>query len=254
MNGIKEKDAFKKSLDITDDLIIHFIPYLLQDLWSLGGYPEAAVALAARNDIIKKDKRIIDLGCGKGATIIELASKFDGIYKGVDLVDDFIKEGNEVLKDKALRGSVTLLTGDMVNEIKRSERYDLMIFGYDTDILGSVKESLLSIKNLLKPNGAIIFETVFRNEDYYNEEVLSWEMLKKEIDASGLKIKDKVIWDQEIVKKINKENNIKIKQRVDELVKLHPADKEVFYDYLNGQYKESEILDHDLTCITLLLE
>jgi len=101
-------NAFQKSLDIQDDRITPFIPFLLQDLWFLGCNYSVIPELIKH---IKPDKesRIIDLGCGKGATIIELAGMFPGTYTGVDIMAEFIEEGIKKTKDLKLSHKVTLI-------------------------------------------------------------------------------------------------------------------------------------------------
>ena len=83
------KSEFNKSLDIQDEEIAEFIPYILQDLWSLGGNPDVVVKIVKRNITLTPDSRIIDLGCGKGATLIELAKTLQEL---VDLSPRGIRE------------------------------------------------------------------------------------------------------------------------------------------------------------------
>jgi len=85
MSYINQKNEhFKKSLDIQDNQIVDYIPYLLQDLWALGGDPNIVIKLLERNNLLQDYKKVIDLGCGKGATIIELALRYNESYKGIE--------------------------------------------------------------------------------------------------------------------------------------------------------------------------
>jgi predicted TPR repeat methyltransferase len=72
MENLKKKE-FQNSLDLTSDELESYIPELLKGLWELGSMPEYIIELIGRNNL-GKGKNIIDLGCGKGAVLVKLAT------------------------------------------------------------------------------------------------------------------------------------------------------------------------------------
>jgi len=78
---------------------VEFLPYLLQDLWALGSYPDQIVEVISSLNLQKDRTRILDLGCGKGALSISLAKKFGYKVKGIDAFSSFIEFANEKSKE-----------------------------------------------------------------------------------------------------------------------------------------------------------
>ena len=79
------------SLDGRDKKLLPYFPYLMQDLWEIGASPEVIAELIKKHGLDKK-KKILDLGCGKGAVSVKLAREFDFSIHGVDAMPEFIVE------------------------------------------------------------------------------------------------------------------------------------------------------------------
>jgi len=99
----------------------------------------------------------------------------------------------------------------------------------------------------------IIFETAYKIDNFECKDFLTYNELESEISKSGLSIKDKYIWEKDIVINMNEENNKKIKKRVDELILQNPNKKGLFYAFYNNQIAESELLNNSLRCVSVLL-
>ena len=65
--------------------IIPYLPYLLQDFWSLASDPDEMTSLLRAYTDFGTDSRLLDLACGKGAASIYLAKEFGCKYE--DLQD-----------------------------------------------------------------------------------------------------------------------------------------------------------------------
>jgi cyclopropane fatty-acyl-phospholipid synthase-like methyltransferase len=248
------RDSFYTSLDINDERIIRFIPYLLQDLWSLGGNPDAAVELVKRNILAVSDFHVIDLGCGKGATIAELAENFPGYYEGVDIMPEFIEEGIRKVQEKNLTSKIELRTEDLTKTLKTDRKYDLVIYAYESDVLGTVSETITKLKNVTKDSGHIMLESAYRHPEYIGENYLTKSELYHEIDESGVETTDFIQWENEFVYSFNKKALRTIRQRVEDLKVSHPDLSEVFDDYYRNQVIDTEILNRYIECITFLLK
>jgi len=73
-----DKDTAQKlaqSLTADSADIIPFLPYLLQDLWELGSSGSEMADLLRRHVSITPGFTALDLGCGKGAVSVALASR-----------------------------------------------------------------------------------------------------------------------------------------------------------------------------------
>jgi 2-polyprenyl-3-methyl-5-hydroxy-6-metoxy-1,4-benzoquinol methylase len=76
--------------------MLPYIPYLLQDLWALGSSVEIILKVIKELELPKSAK-VLDLGCGKGAVSIQIASRFGFHVTGIDAMEHFfrIRFGNQ---------------------------------------------------------------------------------------------------------------------------------------------------------------
>lgn len=244
------KKEFKNSLDLTSDQLENHIPELLSGLWKLGSMPEYISEIVSRNGL-GKYKKYIDLGCGKGAVLVELAKQFDIIAIGVDIVPDFIKEANTYASKYNLSGKITFKTENIIETLKTTTKQDVVIYGYDSEILGDLYNTLEQLKNCIRKDGYIILEFMFAVQ--VSQDMLTAKEMADIIEQTGFKIIDRIDWDRERLKQTNKHNTEVIKENVKRLNFCFPDKKELFNEYLQNQMDECEELESKYICTTLLL-
>jgi SAM-dependent methyltransferase len=233
------------SLSGTDDKIIKHLPYLLQDLWELGGGTDRTLDLLDRNlSSSLASSRILDLCCGNGPAIISIAKKHKCGGIGIDLFEPFIIEARE----KSFQNNVQHLIKFQVMDIKEAvelfKNFDVVIYGGDTNVLGNEIESLKRIANCCKANGCIILELTMN----------SLEKIFESIREIGFKVVDKFVIKKEVIVEINKFNNEKINHRAQELIKRYPSQKKLIENYIRSQELESFQLENNLIWCILLLK
>ena len=248
------KSEFNKSLDIRDESITPYIPFILKDLWALGGNPGAVIKILKQHVALKEDSQIIDLGCGKGATVIELAKTFPGNYKGIDIIPEFIEEGNARIRENQLSETVVLRQGNMCETIAAPVKYDVVIYGHDSDAFGSIAKTLQVLSKKINDDGSIIYETAFHDGRYKGTEYFSEEALYSEIKNSGLQIIAQLKWNREYIRRQNEANNRLIEKRIEQLKEQHPDQCRLFDNFYLNQIQESNILDEYVECITFALK
>lgn len=250
-----QKKDFLDSLDLIDQEMEKYIPYVLQDLWELGSIPDYIFQLINKNAGSKKIKTIIDFGCGKGAVLVYLAKKIDFKGLGVDIVPEFIDSANKHAVDNSVNNRLDFVTGDLSEFLDRKEKYDIVIYGYDSSILGNVHETVLKLQNCINDSGYLILEIAFTPDSKNKIEGLPTEKeLTEQFDKSNLKIIDKIFWDIEKIKTINKKNNKFINKRIQELKVKYPSNTKIFEQYLDNQIVECELIENDMTCSTWILK
>jgi SAM-dependent methyltransferase len=246
---------FLDSLDLPDSEMEKHIPYVLQDLWGLGSIPEYIYQLIKDNVDSKRIEKIIDLGCGKGAVLIYLAKrlKFQGL--GIDIVSDFIESAKIHSIENSVNNRLDFVASDFLEYIDQDRKYDIVIYGYDSGILGDVLETITRLQNCISDPGYLILEIAFTPENKEQIEDLPTEKeLVKKVDKSDLKIIDKILWPTDKIKAINIENNIFINKRIDELKKTYPEKTNVFEQYISNQKDECKLIENELICSTLILK
>lgn len=249
MKNLKKKE-FHNSLDLTSDELESYIPELLKGLWELGSMPEYIIELIGRNNL-GKGKNIIDLGCGKGAVLVNLAKQFDIKAIGVDIVSDFIEEANKYAKNYGVSDKIIFKTEDIIETLNKTSRQDIVIYGYDSEILGNLHNTLRQLTKCIKKGAYIILEFMF--SDQLTEEVITEKEMNEIIVQAGYHILDRIDWNREKLKHTNLFNTEIIEDNVKRLASQYPDKKEILNEYLQNQIHECEELENDYFCTTLLL-
>jgi len=246
---------FLDSLDLIDQEMEEHIPYVLQDLWELGSIPEYIYLLIDKNVDKKGINKIIDFGCGKGAVLIYLAVRLDFQGLGIDIVSEFIESANQHAIENSVNNQIDFKTGDILKYIDKEEKHDVVIYGYDSGILGDVNETILQLGNRIQDSGYLILEIAFTADSKNRIEGLPTEKeLIEQLDQSGLDVIDRILWDVDKITTINEQNNKFINNRVQELMVKYPAKKQIFEQYMDNQIKECKLIEHEMICSTWILK
>jgi SAM-dependent methyltransferase len=255
-SDIQEKLA--KSLTAETIDLLPFLPYLLQDLWELGSSPSDIVALIQKHILISENTTILDLACGKGAVSIRAAQVLKTKVKGVDIIPDFIKYAER----KAIEHGVDLFCRfaieDINETIKVPQNFDCVIFGAVGNVLGTPQETMMKLKNVIKPKGYIVIDDAYLKSEgvtdikYQNYDYLTYDQWLKIFEEAGLTIVDGITSNDDDSK--NDFNTRLIASRADGLIKQYPLQKKLFEEYIQSQKNECEDLENSLVGITWLLQ
>ncbi len=245
---------FLDSLDLIDEEMEKFIPYSLQDLSELGSIPEYIYRLVERNTDSLSIKKIIDFGCGKGAVLLYLAERLNFQGTGIDIVPEFIEAADKVSAEKLFDNRLEFHTGNILEYIDKEDKYDLVLYGYDSEILGNVSETISRLIKCIDANGYCIMEIACtpegkpRLEGLPTEKELLWQMRE-----SPLQVVDKIYWDIDKIKSINNYNNECINNRISELKEQFPGSIDLFDRYMANQIEECKLIENDMICSTWIL-
>lgn len=248
-------DDFLDSLDLEDSAMIPFIPKVLEKLWELGSMPDYVIELVERNIAPSKLKRVIDLGCGKGAVLIQLSEniKFKGI--GIDLMPEFIDEAKTYASQRACTKNLEFETADIKTTIEKHNNFDLVIYGHDSDIFGDLTQSLFELEKYMSNQSWIILEAIYSTNSENNPDDLPNKIeFTQQIKKSDFEIVDQIIWDDKKLREINQSNTVSIREQIVGLIKSNPDKKQVFNTYLENQIEECYQLENNTKCLTMLLE
>jgi ubiquinone/menaquinone biosynthesis C-methylase UbiE len=87
----KSQQSVANSLEAEQNLL-PYMPYLLQDLWAFGSSVNQILDLIGTLPLSSDSTKVLDLGCGKGAVSIRIASKLRFDVVGVDAMSEFLKD------------------------------------------------------------------------------------------------------------------------------------------------------------------
>ena len=246
---------FLDSLDLLDKKMEKHIPYVLQDLCELGSIPEYIYQLIHNNVETKKVKKIVDFGCGKGAVLIYLAKRLEFQGLGIDIVSDFIESANNHSIENSFSDRLDFISGDILEHIARNEKYDIVVYGYDSGILGDVYKTISRLQNCISDSGYLILEIAFTPDNKKKIEGLPTEKeLLEQLDKSDLAIIDKIFWETDKIRTINNENNIYINKRIEELKITYPNHTQILERYMSNQIDECKLIENEMICSTWIMK
>lgn len=250
MSG-KTSQEYGKSLSATNEEIFPFLPELLQDLWELGSIADYPIRLMKRLE--GEAPRVIDLGCGKGSTLIKWAMECPGQALGVDLEAAFIEAAQRRARENAVAKRLVFRVEDLTETLQHERGYDLAIYGIDSDILGSAGEALSHMTPLIKARGYVILETALAKDPACTTGEMTRDRFFRDIDTAGYELVEEIVWDSDRLVAMNEENTRLISRRANELMDRHPDRCELFLDYIDDQLDECEALESDYEVVSVLL-
>jgi SAM-dependent methyltransferase len=246
------REDLAHSLDAEPDLL-PFIPYLLQDLWSLGFAPERLGDLMQRNLGHRSGLGMLDLGCGKGALLIHLARRFGWHGRGIDIVPEFIGEARRRADQHGVATSLRFDVGDMRDTLHGAVAADLIIFGYDCDALGALDVALGKLRPHLLSDGRVLLDTAWSLPGFQHSGLLNQPATLHAIAAAGFRVADMEITPVDVVREQNRTNTESIRRRAIELSQTHSQKRELIARYLADQVEECRVLEDEAACASLLL-
>lgn len=108
----------------------------------------------ARKCGVGKDKKVLDIGVGKGVTPCYLAEKFGCNVVGIDLSEKMVDEARKRVEEKRLANKVSLRRGDAHKLPFVDETFDIVIIECVTTILDK-KKAFSEIYRVLRADGVV---------------------------------------------------------------------------------------------------
>jgi cyclopropane fatty-acyl-phospholipid synthase-like methyltransferase len=140
--------------------LLQFLPELLADLNELGS--DAVQIAAAVGDLgLPSTARIVDLGCGKGAVAIEIASQLQMRVVGIDLFEPFVAAATEAARRAGVAHLCEFCHGDIRVLAECTPTADAAVFAALGDVLGSWSETMRVVRQYVRPGGHVIIGDVF---------------------------------------------------------------------------------------------
>lgn len=114
---------------------------------------------------------MLDVGCGEGWLIREIASTRPGDYMGIDGSEDLIRLAQELDQEHTYL-NLTYQALD-IDSLKR--KFDLIVCNFSLFGKESVDDLLLKLKGLLNENGRILIQTLYVADEDIGWQAGSWQ-------------------------------------------------------------------------------
>ena len=247
-----------ESLTAESTDLIPYLPYLLQDFWSLSSDTDEMAGLLHAHTGFGKESRLLDLACGKGAASVLLAKEFGCTAKGMDLIPAFIAEAREKAEEHGVADRCEFVTGDVNEAVAAEKDYDLVIWGGSGDLLGSYPKTLEGIARTVKPGGYILFDDGYipdRNRNLrFHHEYLTYPQWEQTFSDNGLTVIALNAATQEAGPEAYMDDLGNIRRRAQELAQRHPDKKALFEGYVKSQQAEYQDLQDGFVPVLWLLK
>ena len=251
------EDSIAAALECDNTRLLKYMPYILQDFWDIGTSPQEVIKIIKKYKSDYSTLKVLDLGSGKGAVSINIASELKCNCFGIDGMEEFVKFSIDKAKEFSVTNICAFEKNDIRTRIKTLGKYDVIILGAIGPVLGNYYATLLQLTSLLNKSGIIIVDDAYTDDDCIKDypNILRKSELIKQINNAGMELIDELVVHDEIPA-IDDEYEKQFKdlqKRCMELVEKHPEDKEMFFDYVERQREEYNILSSEITPALLVI-
>lgn len=243
------EDKLAYSLGAQTTELIPYLPYLLQDLWELGGMPGEICEMLQPH--METEMRVLDLACGKGAVSIRLAKEFRCRVKGIDLLPAFIEYAREMAVRHGVGDLCEFETGDINEAVEKERGYDVVVLSAVGDVLGDPLMTLHKLRQIVGRGGLIILDDAYSFED--SEHGFTKANWYCAFYDAGVAVLAEQETDRDTIAGINACNQAHIERRAEELRRKHPELSHLFDGYVENQQQECDRMLDDIIGVLWLL-
>jgi SAM-dependent methyltransferase len=245
-----EEAMISEALEI-EPLLLPHIPELLADLDELGSDAEdIADLIGALN--LSNDARVVDLGCGKGAVAIKIASTHGLRVLGIDLYEPFIPICNAAAREAGVNALCEFQHGNVVALAGQIEHADVAVYAALGNVLGPPDETMRIIRQYVKHGGFVIISDCFLRhggstafsglEGYYHHD----ETLKRLTRWSD-RIEFEILEDDDDVESDDDEESGLILARAEGIAERHPELHDKLMAFARAQFDQNSFIADNLT-------
>ena len=230
--------------------MLPYLPELLTNMWELGCSLNQIIDLVESLNLPVETTRVLDLGCGKGAVLVNLAFKFGFKVTGIDASNDFLEEAKRKADEYHVAEKCDFRLGDIREFIKKPSDYDMVILASLGGIFGPFDECVGKLRQTIRPGGYMIIDdgylrgnTKIHRTGY--EHYVSHQEAVKQLTSHGDVIVKEISTIEES-RRINEEYLAVLKAKTPIFIAKHPDLKQEVLEYIKGQENECEIIDKNL--------
>ncbi|MFO7892045.1 MAG: class I SAM-dependent methyltransferase [bacterium] len=233
-----------------DKKLLGYMPFLLQDMWALGCSVEDIVAAVGSLHLAPESIKILDLGCGKGAVCVRVASEYQLKAVGVDAMSAFLQDAVHKAEEYHVSHLCQFVEQDIRKYVSAEHNFDVVVLASLGGILGSVKNTVSKLRTQIRSDGYMIiddgylrgkstldrkgYEHYRNHEETVRELTRSGDHLVREINTT------------DISRKINDKYLNLIKKRGVELVDKHPDLKENIRSFIQYQSEDCYLINNQI--------
>jgi len=245
----KSQQSVANSLEAEENLL-PYMPYLLQDLWALGSSVNQILDLIGTLPLSSDSAKVLDLGCGKGAVSVQIASKFGFDVVGVDAMSEFLKDAQRKSSEYQVSDLCCFIERDILTYVANGHNFDIVILASLGGIFGSNKKTIENLRTQVRPGGYMIIDDGYlMKTDVLSrkgfEHYRNYEKTVQELTSFNDRLFTEIST-TEVSRKINDEYLRVIEKRGMKLISQYPELEKDIKNYLDLQREECDILNSEL--------
>jgi 2-polyprenyl-3-methyl-5-hydroxy-6-metoxy-1,4-benzoquinol methylase len=250
-------NSISQSMEIAS-FLLPYLPELVKDLWDMG------CAFDQILDLIKSlnqpgDTNLLDLGCGKGAVCIRLASELGFRTVGVDACLPFLEEAEKKAKEFQVSNRSRFIMDDIRIYADEAENYDVVVYASLGNILGNFEEIVLRLRSTIHKGGYILIDDGFlkakkKLEGKGYEHYRSHTETVKQLTSHGDSLLKEVILPDQVNAAVNARYMQAIENSGAGIMQREPHLKDAILKYIENQKLECRIIEEHLTGAVWLLQ
>lgn len=231
----------------TDMSLLPYMPFLLQDMWALGCSEEDILKSISSLGLIPECSRILDLGCGKGALCVQIASQYKYKAVGIDVMPSFLKEAVRRAEEYHVSQLCQFVQQDIREYVRLDHAFDVVILASLGGIFGSIQNTVSRLRTQVRSGGYMIIDDGYLRETSSlkrkgYEHYKNYDETIRELTGFGDHL-IKEVNTSEFSKELNVTYLRLIKKRGKELITRHPEIEKDIESYINLQSEECQVLD-----------
>ena len=257
MKKMTVEESIASAMEDKNIYLIRHYPYILQDFWEIGTSSDEVLKIIKKYKNNYSNLSVLDLGSGKGAVSIKIASELKCKCLGIDAIDDFVIFSNNKAKEYAVDNICTFETNDIRTRVKTLGKYDIIILGAIGPVLGDFCETLLKLSPHLNENGLIIINEGYVEDGYKTDypNVLTKSIILNQINSAGMEIIESIIDDEIHEEKEDFEQDARnLEKRCLELIEKYPENKNMFLEYIESQKELYRKLDNEIISVLFVIK
>lgn len=184
-----------------------------------------------------------DLGCGKGATAIAIASGLGLRVLGIELFEPFVAQAEALARDAWASHLCQFRHGDVRTTAEGLPSADVAVFAALGDVLGDPAETMRVVRQHVRPGGYVLLADVFLR-DGGSVEFPGFERYRSRIET----VRGLTAWGDELFREVpaiddenddddGDEDATAIHRRASALAERHPQCREQLLAFADDQAK-----------------
>ena len=202
--------------------------------------------------------KVLDLGCGKGAVSVQIASKFGFEVVGIDAMPEFLKDADKKASENHVSDLCTFYEMDIQNYVIDEHDFDVVILASLGGIFGNHKNTIKKLRTQVRPGGYMVIDDGYlKKEKFLNRKGYRHYRNYEETVDKLTKFNDRLLAEiptTEVSKKINDEYLKVIENRTIELMNQYPTLEKVLKSHLDLQREECDIVNCELEGMVWVLK